>query len=135
MKENQWLSIGQIANISNISVPTVRFYEERQLIWSTRTSGNQRRYHSSMVRRIAIIKIAQRVGISLKEVQDIFIDLPKNKSATKKDWQRMSIKWHEQLNEKISSLLLLRDQLDQCIGCGCLSLKQCPLRNTEAEIV
>ena len=128
MKENKWLSIGQISSISNISVPTVRFYEDKKLIWSIRTSGNQRRYHASMVRRIAIIKIAQRVGISLQEVNDVFIDLPSNKTATKNDWQRMSKKWNVQLNEKINSLLLLRDQLDKCIGCGCLSLKQCPLR-------
>lgn len=134
MKKAQWLSIGQIAIQSGVSVPTLRFYEEKQLIWSIRTSGNQRRYHHSIQRRIAIIKIAQRVGISLQDVYDVFAVLPKHKSATKKDWQIMSNIWQKQLNEKITSLLTLRDQLDQCIDCGCLSLKQCPLRYSGGQL-
>jgi MerR family transcriptional regulator, redox-sensitive transcriptional activator SoxR len=131
MKKHPWLSIGQVAALSELSVATIRFYEEKELIGSTRTAGNQRRYHSSVIRRLAIIKIAQRVGISLQELKSLFITLPNHKSATKKDWEKMSKQWQEQLNAKIEILLLLRDQLDQCIGCGCLSMKQCPLRQVE----
>lgn len=129
MITNKWLSIGKVAEQSQISISTLRFYEEKKLIWSIRTSGNQRRYHHSILRRIAIIKIAQRVGIGLHEVYEIFTVLPNHKTATKKDWQNISKIWYQQLNDKINTLLILRDQLDQCIDCGCLSLKQCPLRS------
>lgn len=84
--KQQWLSIGQLAERSGVSVPTVRFYEEKQLIWSTRTTGNQRRYQRAMLRRIAIIKIAQQVGISLQQVYEAFEVLPKHQVASKADW-------------------------------------------------
>ena len=127
----QWLSIGELAERSAVSVATLRFYEEKQLIWSTRTTGNQRRYLRAMLRRVAIIKMAQQVGISLQQVKETFEVLPKNKVANKHDWQKMSQKWQAQLDQQIMHLLQLRQQLDQCIGCGCLSLQQCPLRNPE----
>lgn len=126
-----WLSIGEVAKRSGLSVPTIRFYEEKDLIWSTRTEGNQRRYQRAMLRRIAIIKAAQQVGISLKQIKQTLSILPKQQVATKKDWQIMSQKWQGQLDQQIMMLLQLRQQLDQCIGCGCLSLEQCPLRNPE----
>ena len=118
--KQQWLSIGQLAERSGVSVPTVRFYEEKQLIWSTRTTGNQRRYQRAMLRRIAIIKIAQQVGISLQQVYEAFEVLPKHQVASKADWQQMSQRWQQ--------------QLDSCIGCGCLSLQQCPLRNPDDQL-
>lgn len=132
--KQQWLSIGQLAERSGVSVPTVRFYEEKQLIWSTRTTGNQRRYQRAMLRRIAIIKIAQQVGISLQQVYEAFEVLPKHQVASKADWQQMSQRWQQQLDAQIMYLLQLRQQLDSCIGCGCLSLQQCPLRNPDDQL-
>ena len=132
--KQQWLSIGQLAERSGVSVPTVRFYEEKQLILSTRTTGNQRRYQRAMLRRIAIIKIAQQVGISLQQVYEAFEVLPKHQVASKADWQQMSQRWQQQLDAQIMYLLQLRQQLDSCIGCGCLSLQQCPLRNPDDQL-
>ncbi len=134
MKKQQcpsWLTIGELAKRSGISVPAIRFYEEKELIWGIRTTGNQRRYQRAMLRRIAIIKTAQQVGISLQQIKQTFETLPKHRSATKKDWQIMSQQWQGQLDQQIMMLLQLRQQLDQCIGCGCLSLEQCPLRNPD----
>ena len=125
----QWLTIGELAQRSGVSVPAIRFYEDKDLIWSTRTQGNQRRYQRAMLRRVAIIKIAQQVGISLQQVKDAFQVLPKHQVASKADWQKMSQTWQAQLDQQIINLLKLRQQLDKCIGCGCLSLQQCPLRN------
>lgn len=130
---NQWLSIGELAERSGVSVPALRFYEAKELIWSTRTEGNQRRYQRAMLRRVAIIKVAQQVGISLQQVKDAFSVLPKHEVASKHDWKKMSQTWQTQLDQNIMSLLQLRQQLDKCIGCGCLSLKQCPLRNPEDQ--
>lgn len=132
-KLQQWLSVGELAQRSGVSVPTIRFYEEKDLIWSTRTQGNQRRYQRTMLRRVAIVKIAQQVGISLQQVKEAFAVLPRNKAATKADWQKMSQRWQTQLDQHIMQLLQLWQQLDQCIGCGCLSLKQCPLRNPDDQ--
>ena len=130
----QWLTIGELAQRSDVSVPAIRFYEEKDLIWSTRTQGNQRRYQRAMLRRVAIIKIAQQVGISLQQVKDAFQVLPKHQVASKADWQKMSKTWQAQLEQQIMNLLKLRQQLDKCIGCGCLSLQQCPLRNPEDQL-
>ena len=128
-----WIGIGELAERSGVTVATLRFYEEKKLIWSVRTQGNQRRYQRAMLRRVAIIKIAQQVGISLQQVKEAFVVLPRNKAATKADWQNMSQKWQVQLDQHIMQLLQLRQQLDQCIGCGCLSLTQCPLRNPDDQ--
>lgn len=131
---HQWLTIGELAQRSDVSVPAIRFYEEKELIWSTRTQGNQRRYQRAMLRRVAIIKIAQQVGISLQQVKDAFQVLPKHQVASKADWQNMSQTWQAQLDQQIINLLKLRQQLDKCIGCGCLSLQQCPLRNPDDQM-
>ena len=130
----QWLSIGELAQRSAVSVSAIRFYEEKDLIWSTRTQGNQRRYQRAMLRRVAIIKIAQQVGISLQHVKDAFAVLPRHRVASKSDWKGMSKHWQAQLDQQILDLLKLRQQLDKCIGCGCLSLKQCPLRNPNDQL-
>ncbi|WP_336148127.1 redox-sensitive transcriptional activator SoxR [Acinetobacter soli] len=127
----KFITIGELAKRSGVSVSTIRFYEEKQLIWSIRTNGNQRRYVRAMLRRIAIIKVAQLVGISLEEVKQAFSVLPDRKMASKQDWEKMSNLWKNQLEEKIQTLLQIRQQLDWCIGCGCLSLDQCPLRNPD----
>lgn len=130
---NQWLSIGELAERSGVSVAALRFYETKELIHSTRTQGNQRRYQRAMLRRVAIIKVAQQVGISLQQVKEAFYVLPQQNIATQQDWREMSKKWQAQLDRQIITLLQLRQQLDQCIGCGCLSLKQCPLRNPDDQ--
>lgn len=127
----QFITIVELAKRSGVSVSTIRFYEEKQLIWSIRTNGNQRRYVRAMLRRIAIIKVAQLVGISLEEVKQAFSVLPDRKMASKQDWEKISNLWKNQLEEKIQTLLQIRQQLDWCIGCGCLSLDQCPLRNPD----
>jgi len=117
-KINSWLSIGDLAVRSGVSAAALRFYEEKQLIWSTRTSGNQRRYPRAMLRRIAIIKIAQQVGISLQQVHEAFAALPEQKTPAQSDWRSMSQRWQQQLDQQIIHLLQLRQQLDQCKGSG-----------------
>lgn len=125
------LSVGQIAKRAGVSVQTLHFYETKGLIFSTRNSGNQRRYHGNTLRRVAVIKTAQRLGISLKEIAEVFELLPKDKSPSTAQWKVMSTKWKNRLQQRIDDLLKLKDQLDTCIGCGCLSIKSCSLRNPE----
>ncbi|QIO05020.1 redox-sensitive transcriptional activator SoxR [Acinetobacter shaoyimingii] len=130
-KLNSWMTIGDLAKRSDVSVATLRFYEEKELIWSIRTEGNQRRYQRAMLRRIAIVKVAQQVGLSLAEIKQAFTALPKQKMASKDDWQKMSQQWQQDLDQRIIKLLQLRNQLNWCIGCGCLSQEQCPLYNPD----
>ena len=125
------LSVGQIAKRAGVSVQTLHFYETKGLIFSSRNSGNQRRYHGNTLRRVAVIKTAQRLGISLKEIADVFEQLPKDKSPSTDQWKVMSIQWKHRLQQRIDDLLNLKDQLDTCIGCGCLSIKSCSLRNPD----
>ena len=122
------LTIGEVAKRSGVSVPTLRFYEEKQLIRSVRTNGNQRRYLRCVLRRIAIIKVAQKVGMSLLEIEAGFALLPKQ-NPSKADWEKLSRAWQEKLTEKIELLTQMKEQMQWCIGCGCLSLEDCPLRN------
>ena len=125
------ISVGKVASRSGVSVQTLHFYETKGLIYSSRNSGNQRRYHRNTLRRIAVIKIAQNLGISLKEIGQALEILPKHKSPSSADWKQMSLLWREELDKGIQSLESLRDQLDSCIGCGCLSIKSCSLRNPQ----
>lgn len=125
------MTIGDVAKRSGLTVSAIRFYEEKDLIQSMRTNGNQRRYARHMLRRLALIKVAQRVGLSLQDIQQAFQDLPLGKAPSKADWQEMSSRWQQQLEEKIQLLQNMQTQLDWCIGCGCLSLDNCPLRNPE----
>lgn len=125
------LSIGEVANRSGLAVSAIRFYEDKGLIRGIRTNGNQRRYARHMLRRLALIKVAQRVGLSLQDIQQAFQDLPDGKSPSKADWQHMSSRWQQQLEERIRLLQSMQTQLDWCIGCGCLSLDSCPLRNPQ----
>ena len=131
---NQWMTIGELAKRSGVTVAALRFYEEKDLIWSTRTEGNQRRYQRAMLRRISIVKVAQQVGMSLAEIKQAFAVLPRNKVASKADWQIMSKQWQQNLEARIVQLLQLRNQLDWCIGCGCLSQEDCPLYNPNDEL-
>lgn len=123
------LTVGEVARRSGIAVSTLHFYETKGLIEGWRTQGNQRRYHRAVLRRIAIIRIAQRAGIPLAVIRDALADLPHDHVPTSRDWRRFSATWREMLEERIDSLMQLRNQITSCIGCGCLSLKDCPLRN------
>ncbi|MBZ7921864.1 redox-sensitive transcriptional activator SoxR [Ensifer adhaerens] len=123
------LTVGEVAERSGVAVSTLHFYEAKGLIRSNRTRGNQRRYPRSVLRRVAVIKVAQRTGIPLSEIQDALSVLPDDRPLTVDDWGKLSENWREQLNERITNLMALRDHLTDCIGCGCLSLRECPLRN------
>ncbi len=127
-------SVGQVAKRSGVKVSTLHFYEEKGLIQSVRNAGNQRRYKKDVLRRIAVIKAAQNVGISLKEINRAMDFLPKDKAPTKSDWQKLSGQWKIALDLKIRQMTALRDSMSSCIGCGCLSLKTCPLYNPDDEL-
>lgn len=123
------LTIGQLSERSGVAHSALRFYEDRGLIGSERTNGNQRRYQASTLRRVAFIRTAQRVGLSLEEIGDALAGLPDGRTPTTSDWHRISRAWRPRLDEQIRRIELLRDRLDSCIGCGCLSLKTCALTN------
>lgn len=128
------LTVGQVAARAGVAVSTLHFYESKGLIHSWRNAGNQRRYPREVLRRVAVIKVAQRTGIPLAEIQAALSSLPENRTPTAADWKRLSARWRDALDARINSLVRLRDQLDGCIGCGCLSLKACPLRNPWDEL-
>jgi MerR family redox-sensitive transcriptional activator SoxR len=128
------LSIGQVAKRADVAVSAIHFWERKQLIASTRNAGNQRQYSSDILRRIAVIKIAQQVGLTLEEIKDAMSVLPLNKAPTKQQWAKMSRQWHGTLQERITNLQKLSGQLDHCIGCGCLSMKSCQLYNPEDKL-
>ena len=123
------LSVGEVARRSGITVSALHFYERQGLIESLRTPGNQRRYARVVLRRVAVVKVAQRMGVPLAEIAQALAHLPANRVPGKADWSRLSLHWQAQLDARIAILTQLRDQLDSCIGCGCLSLQACPLRN------
>jgi len=127
-------SVGAVAKRSGVKVSTLHFYEQKQLIHSFRSLGNQRRYKAEVLRRVSIIKAAQKIGITLENIKKAFSTLPQNRTPTKKDWQVLSKQWQQDLNEKIQAMERLRDLMDGCIGCGCLSLKSCPLYNPHDEL-
>jgi len=123
------LSVGEVAKRSGVAVSTLHFYETKGLIFSLRTEGNQRRYPRGILRRVAVIKVAQRTGIPLASIQAALSRLPDGRAPTAEDWAALSGAWQAELDARIRRLTQLRDQMDDCIGCGCLSLKACPLRN------
>ena len=123
------LTVGEAAARSGVAVSTLHFYEAQGLIHSRRNAGNQRRYPREVLRRIAIIRVAQRTGISLASIRDALKALPDGRTPTAEDWHRLSGRWRAELDDRIARLTRLRNQLDGCIGCGCLSLGVCPLRN------
>jgi len=123
------LSVGQVAARSGVPVSTLHFYEAKGLIRSARSRGNQRRYPRGVLRRVAVIKVAQRAGVSLSEIAEALGALPDGRAPNAEDWRRMSARWKADLDLRIDRLTRLRDQLGGCIGCGCLSLSDCPLRN------
>jgi MerR family transcriptional regulator, redox-sensitive transcriptional activator SoxR len=123
------LSVGEVAARSGVAVSTLHFYESQGLIASHRNRGNHRRYPRDVLRRVAIIKVAQRAGIPLKEIAAALAALPHSRAPTAQDWRRLSGRWKAELDDRIARLTRLRDRLSGCIGCGCLSIRDCPLRN------
>jgi MerR family redox-sensitive transcriptional activator SoxR len=125
------LTVGEVAARSGIRVSAVHFYEAKGLIHATRTSGNQRQFAREVLRRIAVIKVAQRAGMPLQRIKQAMNQLPPDHAPGKEDWERLSADWRDELEERIKRLTRLRDQMTLCIGCGCLSTIHCPLRNPD----
>lgn len=123
------LSVGEVARRSGVPVSTLHFYEAKGLIHSRRTEGNQRRYARDVLRRIAVIRVAQRVGIALADIQAALASLPGAAAPSRADWEALSAIWRADLDARMAQLKKLRDTLDDCIGCGCLSIDRCRLRN------
>jgi len=125
------LTVGYVAKRCGIKVSTLHFYEEKGLIRSWRNQGNQRRYKRDVLRRIAVIKAAQKIGIKLDDIKQTFTDLPNERTPCKGDWAKLSVNWQKQLDARISYMQKLRDSVTGCIGCGCLSMENCPIYNPE----
>ncbi len=125
------LSIGAVAERTGVSTSALRYYEAEGLIRSTRTDGGQRRYTRDVIRRVSFIRIAQEVGLRLDEIRESLDALPDGRAPTERDWHRLSTSWRPRLDEQIAVLERLRDRLDACIGCGCLSLKVCRIVNPD----
>jgi MerR family redox-sensitive transcriptional activator SoxR len=125
------ITIGELAKRSGVATSAIRFYEEQGLISSTRTSGGQRQYRRETLRRVGFIRAAQAVGLNLSDIRSALDTLPGQRTPTKRDWERLSRAWQPMLQERIDTLIALRDQLASCVGCGCLSLKSCSLYNPD----
>lgn len=123
------LTVGEVASRSGVAVSALHYYESKGLIASRRSAGNQRRYARDVLRRIAVIRVAQRVGLPLDAIGAALASLPDGRTPTRADWQRLSASWRAELDARIAALARLRDELTGCIGCGCLSLKHCRLSN------
>ena len=125
------LTIGDLADRSGVRTSALRFYETRGLISSQRTEGNQRRYARDTLRRVAVIRAAQILGLTLQEIERALSQLPDARTPNRRDWERLSTTWRDLLDGRIQELEALRDRLSGCIGCGCLSLETCSLLNPE----
>ena len=125
------LSIGDVARRTGFATSALRFYEEKALISSIRTPGNQRCYTRDVIRRVSFIRAAQQVGLSLEEIRVVLDDLPQGRTPTREDWDQLARRWKPWLDERIAALERLRDKLSSCIGCGCLSLDTCALYNPD----
>ena len=123
------LTPGELARRAGVAISALHFYEREGLITSRRTSGNQRRYARETLRRVAFVRMSQRLGIPLSRVAEALASLPADRVPTARDWSRLSAGWREDLDERILHLQRLRDNLADCIGCGCLSLRTCALTN------
>lgn len=128
------LSVGQVARRCGIKVSALHYYEEIGLIRSWRNPGNQRRFKKDVLRRISVIKAAQKVGVSLNSIKEAFQELPESRTPTTKDWDKLASKWKSELEVRIQYLENLKNSLTGCIGCGCLSMKNCPLYNPEDKL-
>jgi MerR family redox-sensitive transcriptional activator SoxR len=128
------LTVGELSKRSGVAVSALHFYERQSLIASERTAGNQRRYRRDTLRRVAFIRVSQRVGVPLADIRAALASLPDGRTPTKKDWERLSRLWRNELDERIRDLEHLRNDLTGCIGCGCLSLRTCTLQNPSDEL-
>ena len=133
MENSSW-SVGKVAQRCGVKVSTLHFYEDRGLIHSSRNAGNQRRYKADVLRRVSVIKAAQKMGISLESIKRAFASLPDERTPTMKDWKKLSQGWQAELSARIAYLERLRDSLTGCIGCGCLSMKNCPIYNEDDKL-
>ena len=133
MEGASW-TVGKVAQRCGVKISTLHFYEQKGLIQSWRNAGNQRRYKADVLRRVSVIKAAQKMGISLAAVKQAFAALPDQRTPTRKDWETLSSHWQDELNARIAYLERLRDSLTGCIGCGCLSMKNCPIYNEEDKL-
>jgi MerR family redox-sensitive transcriptional activator SoxR len=131
MRTTDLLTVSDVAERSGFAPSALRFYERLGLVRATRTTGNQRRYERNVLRRLAFIRAARNVGLSLDEVAAALATLPDGRPPTRADWSRLSRSWRVRLDDQIAALERLRDGLDSCIGCGCLSLKTCAMQNPE----
>ena len=129
MDESDLLTITEVAQRSGLAASALRFYEQQGLIEASRTASGRRRFERAVLRRLAFIRAAQNVGLSLEEVRDALATLPAGRTPTRSDWSRLSRHWRIRLDEQIAALTALRNGLDSCIGCGCLSLRRCRLSN------
>jgi len=132
-EQGDLLPIGEVAHRSGVAASALRYYESRGLLGSTRTPGGHRLFHRSVLRRLAFVRAAQNVGLTLEEVAEALATLPSSRTPTKADWARLSRAWQARLDEQIAGLVALRDGLTTCIGCGCLSLRRCALSNPHDE--
>lgn len=128
------LTVGQVAKRCGVKVSTLHFYEAQGLIHSTRNAGNQRRYRKDVLRRVSVIKAAQKMGVTLEAIGKALRTLPENRTPTQKDWQKLASNWQDELNARIAYLEKLRDYMTGCIGCGCLSMKNCPIYNANDQL-
>ncbi|MEM6637450.1 MAG: redox-sensitive transcriptional activator SoxR [Pseudomonadota bacterium] len=128
------LSIGEVASRTGVNVSALHFYERKGLIQSERTAANHRVYPRNIIRRVTIIQIAQKAGLSLAQIAGALDHLPKDRTISAKDWMRVSTAWRDNLTERINLLTSLRDELTGCIGCGCLSVDECPLANADDRL-
>ena len=129
MDKRDLFTVSEIARRSGFAASAIRFYESQGLITAARTAGGQRRFERQMLRRLAFIRAARNVGLSLEEVAQALGTLPDGRNPTRADWTRLSKTWRARLDDQIAGLIALRDNLDSCIGCGCLSLKRCAMSN------
>jgi MerR family redox-sensitive transcriptional activator SoxR len=131
LSQDGFVTIGQLAKRTGVAVSAIRYYEDQGLLRSTRTGGNQRRFLRSDIRRVSFILIAQRLGLALSEIEAQLANLPHGRAPTINDWQQVSRKMRSEIDQRINLLSRVRNQLDQCIGCGCLSLQKCQLFNKD----
>jgi MerR family redox-sensitive transcriptional activator SoxR len=131
IQESELLTIGAVADRSGLAPSALRFYEEHGLLSTVRTEGGQRRFHRDVLRRLAVIRAAQHVGFSLAEIEEMLADFPDHQAVTAAEWRRLSTSWRPQIDERIRTLERLREQLDRCIGCGCLSMDVCAMANPD----
>jgi MerR family redox-sensitive transcriptional activator SoxR len=132
--EGESLTIGMLSERSGVRTSALRFYEAEGLIHATRSAAGQRRYTRETLRRVSFIRVAQQVGLTLDEIRDALASLPDKRTPNQRDWHRLSTSWRPRIDAQIAMLERLRDRLDSCIGCGCLSLKVCSLVNAGDEV-